>query len=268
MFQSFFGFSATPFTKTISPTDILATPSLGELLPRLTLVAKERGIGLVTGEIGSGKSTAVRAFVAALDPNKYVVIQLAAPIVSPGALYRSLLLALNQHPPFGSTAQIAALRTALADLVSSRKTPLIVIDEAHLLPITLIDPLRTLLAAQLDSQSLAALILIGQPDLRRTLQLNTLQAFTQRISVKVHVNSLALQPTLDYIQHHLKIAGHPGGVTLFADDALRRIADYTQGIPRRINQLATAALISAAADKKKVVDDTAVRQAINDLEQE
>ena len=266
MYQQFFGFEATPFTKTIAPAAILATPNLKELISRLTLVVKERGIGLVTGDIGSGKSTAVRAFVASLDPNRHIVIQLAAPINSPTALYRSLLLALNQHPPFGATAQIVALRTALADLVTNRKTPIIVIDEAHLLPTHLIDPLRTLLAAQLDSQSLAALILIGQPDLRRTLLLNTLQAFAQRITIRAHLDPLSLEATLAYIQHHLKVAGLKDGIPLFADDALRRIADYTQGVPRRINQLSTAALIAAAADKKKIVDDTAVRQAINDLE--
>lgn len=267
MYQSFFGFESTPFTKTIATADVLATPSLKELSSRLGLVIRERGIGLVTGDIGSGKSTAVRAFLATLDFNKHVIIQLAAPIASPGALYRSLLLALNQHPPFGATAQIAALKTALADLVQNRKTPVIVIDEAHLLPAILIDPLRTLLAADLDSKSLAALILIGQPDLKRMLQFNTLQAFAQRITIRAHLEPLTLEVTLAYIQHHLKVAGYKHD-SLFADDALKRIADYTQGIPRRINQLGTAALIAAAADKKKMVDETSVRRAINDLEQD
>jgi type II secretory pathway predicted ATPase ExeA len=267
MYQQFFGFESTPFSKSIATPDVLATPSLKELSVRLSLVVKERGIGLVTGDIGSGKSTAVRAFLAALDPNKHVIFQLAAPLASPGALYRTLLLALNQHPPFGATAQISALRTTLADLVTTRKTPVIVIDEAHLLPATLIDPLRTLLAADLDSKSLATLILIGQPDLKRMLQFNTLQAFAQRITTRAHLEPLSLEATLAYIRHHLKVAGYKQDA-LFADDALQRIAEYTQGIPRRINQLGIASLIAAAADKKKIVDDTAVRRAINDLEQD
>jgi type II secretory pathway predicted ATPase ExeA len=93
MYQQFFGFEATPFSKTIATPDVLATPSVKELTARLNLVVKERGIGLVTGDIGSGKSTAVRAFLASLDPNKHVIVQLAAPMASPGALYRSLLFA-------------------------------------------------------------------------------------------------------------------------------------------------------------------------------
>ena len=119
----------------------------------------------------------------------------------------------------------------------------------------------------MDSKSLAALILIGQPDLKRMLQLNTLQAFAQRITIKAHLEPLSLEATLAYIHHHLKVAGFKQDL-LFADDALQRIADYTQGFPRRINQLAIAALIAAASDKKKIVDDAAVRKAINDLEQD
>lgn len=223
---------------------------------------------MVTGDIGSGKSTAVRAFLASLDPNKYICVHLVCPLNSPSALYRAILVALNQPLPFGPTAQIALIRTTLADLVNNRKIPLVIIDEAHLLPAAVIDPLRTLLAADLDSKSLAALILIGQSDVKRMLQLSTLQAFAQRITAKVQLEPLSLEATLAYIQHHLKVAGLSDGITIFADDALRRIADYTLGTPRRINLLCTAALIAAAADKKKIVDDIAVRRAINDLEHE
>lgn len=267
MYQTFFGFEATPFTRAIATSDVLATPGCKEIHARLTLALRERGIALVTGEVGSGKSTAVRAFTATLDANKYQVIQLAAPIASPSALYRSLLFALGQQPPFGAAAQIAMLRQLLTDIVNGRKTPLIIIDEAHLLAPELIDPLRILLAAEFDSKSLAALILIGQPDLKRMLQLTGLQAFAQRITVRAHLPPLTPEATLGYILHHLKVAGCQQDM-IFADDALQRIAEYTQGIPRRINQLATASLISAAIDRKKLVDDTAVRKAINDLEQD
>jgi type II secretory pathway predicted ATPase ExeA len=267
MFQQFFGLEATPFTKAIGTANVLSTPGLKELSSRLAHVVRERGIGVVTGDIGSGKSTAVRAFVSSLDINRHVIIQLTAPIPTPGSLYRALLLALNLHQPFGAAAQIAALRTAFADLVQNRKTPVLVIDEAHLLPAVIIDPLRTLLAAELDSKSLATLILIGQPDLKRLLQSNSLQAFSQRITTRAHLDPLSPEVTLAYIQHHLTVAGCQNEF-LFAEDALRRIADHTQGIPRRINQLATASLIAAAADKKKMVDDNSVRRAINDIDQD
>ena len=222
----------------------------------MTLAVREKGIALVTGEVGTGKSTAVRAFIASLDTNRHALLYLTLPINSPTALYRQLLGTLNQPVPFGAAAQIAALRNALAELIQSqRKTPVIVIDEAHLLPHTLIDPLRTLISAQLDSQSLAALVLMaprratfGQPELKRMLQLSTHAAFAQRITHRAHIEPLGLEATLAYIDHHLKVAGIHDSHTLFSDEsgrsrghALKRIAEWTQGIPRKINQICIAA---------------------------
>jgi general secretion pathway protein A len=269
MFTHLYGLQTTPFIRNLDTGDILATASIKELRVRLTLTVRERGIALVTGEVGSGKSTAVRAFLASLDPNRHTLVALTWPISSPSALYRQMLMVLNQPVPFGATAQVTALRAVLADLIQTqRKTPVVVIDEAHLLGHALIDPLRTLVSAQLDSQSLAALILIGQPELRRTLQLSTHAAFAQRITHRCHIEPLPLEATLAYIQHHLKVAGLKEGTPLFSDDALKRIAEWAQGIPRRINQICTAALIAGAVAKAKVIDDTPVRQAINDLERE
>ena len=209
MFTHVYGLQAAPFSRSLNTGDILATASVKELQARLTLTVRERGIAVVTGEVGSGKSTAVRAFLAALDPNRHTLVTLTWPIPSPSALYRQMLtrtrpargasVALNQPVPFGATAQVAMLRTVLSDLITThRKTPVVVIDEAHLLGHNLIDPLRTLVSAQLDSQSLAALILIGQPDLRRTLQLSTHAAFAQRITHRCHIEPLPLEATLAY----------------------------------------------------------------------
>ena len=269
MFPQLYGFQTTPFARTLNTDDVLVTPSVKEMQARLSLTVRERSIALVTGEVGSGKSTAVRAFIASLDPNRHTILYLSLPIATPGALYRQMLMALNQPVPFSTAAQTTALRTVLADLIQSqRRTPVVVIDEAHLLPYALIDPLRTLLSAQLDSQSLAALILIGQPDLRRMLQLSPHAAFAQRITYRWQMLPLPLDATLAYIQHHLKVAGLKEGVTLFSDDALKRIAEWSQGLPRRINQICAAALVAGAVAKVKVIDDTPVRQAIIDLERD
>jgi general secretion pathway protein A len=269
MFQQLYGFQTAPFSRTLNTGDVLATPCVKELHARLLIAVREKGIALVTGEVGSGKSTAVRAFITTLDPNRHVPLHLILPINSPTALYRQLLAALNQPVPFGAAAQIAALRNALAELIQfQHKTPVIIIDEAHLLPHTLIDPLRTLISAQLDSQSLAALILIGQPELKRMLQLSTHVAFAQRITHRAHVEPLGLEATLAYIQQHLKVAGIKDADTLFSDDALKRIAEWAQGIPRKINQICIASLTAGAVAKSKVIDDTPVRQAINHLEQD
>jgi general secretion pathway protein A len=117
----------------------------------------------------------------------------------------------------------------------------------------------------MDSQSLAALVLVGQPNLRDLLRLSTNQAFFQRLSVRYHLPSLDLQNCIAYIKHHLQLAGHHGG-PLFSDDAMSRIFDYTKGVPRQINLVCTTALLAAMIDKKEVIDEATIRKVIADMD--
>src|SRR5258708_31207324 len=101
MFTHVYGLQAVPFTRTLNTSDILATTSVKELQARLALTVRERGIAVVTGEVGSGKSTAVRAFLPSLDAHRHPLLTLTWPIPSHRPLYPQLLLALHQHVPFG-----------------------------------------------------------------------------------------------------------------------------------------------------------------------
>ena len=268
MFQEFYGFTSLPFSKTIATTDLFTTPAQKELNARVTYLVRERGFGLVTGEIGSGKSTAVRAFTASLDFNRYLVIYLANPTSGITGLYRDLLVSLGHEPPFGKPRMIARIRTAFEDaLVNKRRAPLVIIDEAHLLTQPMLEQLRLLFSDKMDSQSLATLLLVGHPDLRRTLHLTVHEAFNQRLSVRYHLGPLDLQETLGSIKHLVHVAGFTTS-TLFTDDAITRIFDYTKGIPRRINQLCTTALMAGLIDQKSTLDESTVRKAIADIEHE
>ena len=129
------------------------------------------------------------------------------------------------------------------------------------------EQLRLLCSARMDSQSLATLLLVGHPSLRTTLRLAIHEAFYQRLSVRYHLPPLDLQETIGYVRHHVKIAGFIAG-TLFTDDAITRVFDYTKGFPRRINQVCTTALMAGAIDQKAVIDEASVRKAIADLEYE
>lgn len=158
------------------------------------------------------------------------------------------------------------IRTALEDLRASKHRILVVVlDEAHLLTQPMLDQLRLLFSDQMDSQSLATLVLVGHPDLRRMLHLSINEAFEQRLTVRCHLPALDLQETLGYVKHQLRIAGHTTG-SLFTDDALQRIFEYTKGIPRRINQVCTTALMAGLIDQKSVIDESTIRKAIADLD--
>lgn len=266
MYQEFYGFTRLPFDKDIPPDSLFVTESQQELAARLTFLLRQHGMGLVTGDIGSGKSTAMRSFTAQLDPNRYLVIYLPNPTIGMSGLYRDILTALHHQPPFSKPRIIAAIRAALAELTQTKhRFPLLVIDEAHLLPPQAFEQFRLLLSTHMDSQSLASLLLIGQPNLRDILRLATNQAFYQRLTVRYHLHPLDLQNTIAYIKHHVQIAGFQGG-NLFTDDAITRIFDYTKGVPRQINLVCTTALLAGMIDKKTILDESTIRKVIADIE--
>jgi len=265
MFQQFYGFSRIPFSKDIPPQDILSTHGLAELAARLSYLVSEQGIGLVTGEIGSGKSTAVRSFVASLDPNRFLVIYLSNPTLGMTGLFRDILFALGYEPLFSKPKMVSRIRSAFDDLVRSKQRyPLLIIDEAHLLPPFAFEQFRLLLSTNMDSRSLASLLLVGPPVLNQTSHLSIHEAFRQRLTNAYQVPSLDLKETIDYINHHLHIAGFLTG-SPFSDDALKRIFEFSRGIPRQINRICTTALIAGRLDQKQILDDSTIRKAIAEL---
>lgn len=268
MFQEFYGFTRTPFSKTIPTNDLFPTAGQQELSARLTYLLREHGFGLITGEIGSGKSTAVRAFAAGLDPNRYLVLYVANPTTGITGIYRELLAALGQEVPFGKPRMVARLRSAFQDLsLHKHRAPVVILDEAHLLTQPMLDQLRLLFSDQMDSQSLATLLLVGHPDLRRTLRLAVHEALSQRLSVRYHLGPLDLAETLGYVKHQVRFAGYAAN-SLFTDDAVARLFDYTKGLPRRINQVCTTALMAGLIDQKSVIDESTLRKAIAEIDQE
>jgi type II secretory pathway predicted ATPase ExeA len=268
VFQQFYGFTRLPFSRSIPTEDLFETAGQKELAARLTFLVREQGFGLVTGEFGCGKSTAVRAFAASLDFNRHLVAYLTNPTTGISGLYRELLLHLGHQPPYTASRQVAAIRAAFDDLIATkRRAPLVIIDEAHLLTQPMLEQLRLLFSAHMDSQSLATLLLVGHPSLRTTLRLAVHEAFYQRLTARFHLPPLDLHQTIGYVRHHVQVAGFGGG-TLFTDDAITRIFEYTKGFPRRINQVCTTALMAGAIDQKTVIDEASVRKAIADLEYE
>ncbi|HSH01552.1 MAG TPA: AAA family ATPase [Anaerolineae bacterium] len=265
MFQQFYGFTQLPFGREMRPNTLFASPSQQELIARLTFLLKQEGLGLITGDIGAGKSTAMRQFAATLDPNRYIVIYLNNPMIGIAGLFREILLALHHEIPFGRSRMVTTIRTALAELKARGRQPVIIIDEAHLLPPDAFEQFRLLLSDQMDSHSLASLLLVGQPPLRDILRLSRNQAFDQRVTIRYHLHPLDLTQTIAYIRHHLTTAGYQGQ-TLFTDDALTRIFDYTKGIPRQINQICTTALIAGMQDDKSILEESLIRKAIADID--
>ena len=130
--RDFFGLTATPFTKSIDSQNLYASRGHREIQGRLAFALQERLPALLTGDVGTGKSTAVRAFAQTLDHNLFPVVYLSNPHLGVSALYREILLALQVEPAFGFMRLLPQLRATLRDLARKGRYVLLIVDEAHL----------------------------------------------------------------------------------------------------------------------------------------
>jgi len=262
--NDFYGFTHTPFTKSIPTQDLYPSRGHCEIQGRLTFALQNRLAALVTGDVGTGKSTAARAFAQALDRNLYALVYLPNPHLGITALYREILLALQVEPAFGFMRLLPQLRSTLHDLARKGRYVLLIVDEAHLLPPELFDQLRFLLNDEMDSASLISLVLLGQPDLAHKLRFAPYEALHQRIAVRFHLKPLDLEETAGYIKHHLHIAGCQSPI--FSQSFLSAAYDHTKGVARKINNLCRGALLLGATEGKQILDETDLKRVILDLE--
>jgi general secretion pathway protein A len=262
--NDFYGFSATPFNKSIPGPDLFPSRGHQEIQGRLAFALQERLPALITGDVGTGKSTALRAFTHALDRNLYIVVYLSNPHLSATTLYHQILLALQTEPAFGFARLLPQLRTTLSELARKGRSVFLVVDEAHLLPHNIFDQLRFLLNDEMDSTSLLSLVLLGQPDLAHKLRFAPFEALSQRIAVRFHLNPFDLEETAAYVKHHLRVAGRREPI--FSDGFLASLHDHTKGVARRINNLCRNALLLGATEQKPILDETDLKRVIRDLD--
>ncbi len=261
--RSHYGLSATPFSRGIAPSQIFQARSHKEAVARLRWLIDETAIGVITGEVGAGKTLAARACVATLDTSRFSIVYLSNPMVGARGIHHHLVTALGETPKFHRPALIAQTADLLAtETEERRKTVVLIVDEAHLLSSEQLEQLRLLTNTDMDSRSSLGLVLLGQPTLRRRLKQGHFAALDQRIGLRFHLDGLPLAETADYIAHHLALAGRTD--TLFSDDAIALIHQTSRGIPRAINNLAVQALIAAYAETKGIVDESAARAAVTE----
>jgi type II secretory pathway predicted ATPase ExeA len=260
---SFYGFTRMPFGKDLAPQALHRHHAHAHAVARITWCTAEHALGVFTGEVGAGKTVAVRAALAALDPTRHVVIYLGNPAVGARGIYRAVVTALGGIPHPHTAALIPQAADALAAEHAERgRSPVVIIDEAHLLDNTQMEAVRMLTNHDMDSGAPFAAVLVGQPTLRQRLRLGVLAALDQRISVRYAIAGMSATETADYITHHLKIAGRAD--TLFSADAVTLIHNTSRGYPRAINNLAVNALTAAFVRDSAIIDEKAARIAISE----
>ena len=263
LLQAHWGFTKMPFGRGLAPSMLHHHRSHDEAVARITWCVEQHHIGVITGEVGAGKTVAVRAATTALDASRHALVYIPNPAIGVRGLLHHIVTALGAVPGFYTATLAAQAADALAGEHAERgRTPVLVIDEAHLLDHPQMEVIRMLTNHDMDSGSPFATLLIGQPTLRQRMRLGVLAALDQRIGMRYAMPPMNEADTRDYIHHHIKLAGRPD--TLFTTDAITIIHTAGRGYPRAINNLAVHALTAAYAQNNPVVDEKAARAALTE----
>jgi type II secretory pathway predicted ATPase ExeA len=254
MFEAFFGFKKSPFSDSPDAKQFFASQAATQIKARLQFLVDHRGAGLLTGEVGTGKSTAARTFIAGLNPGLFKIVYLQWTSGTTSDLLRQMALELDLEPaPMGGdlARQISGAIVRLNE--SKKQHPILILDEAQLLRHNTLEHIPLLLNFNMDSVHYLTLLLVGQPLLRRTLSLQIHEPLRQRIAVQYHLQGLSRDELDAYVAHQLKTAGV--SQPLFDDTARQALYQASKGILRKVNSIAVAALRLAASRKANVVDE-------------
>lgn len=264
-YRVFFGFTREPFPVTLNTRDILQTKAVSSVKNRFDYAVRLGGISIVTGDVGSGKSTAVRFAAESLHSSEYKVFYITATSGSIIELYRQFAEVLGLAKVSGSKAVMTALiKNEIADLVLGKKfNTVLIIDEASLLRMEVFAELHTLVQFHKDSQAWLPLILAGQSVLVDKLRYRTSLPIASRVIARSHLEGIDKTGMEAYLMHHLKLAGIDRN--LFSDQAITAIHQGSGGLLRKANHLARGALIAAASTQSDHASADHVRMASSEV---
>ncbi|MGH7277927.1 MAG: ExeA family protein [Candidatus Rokuibacteriota bacterium] len=267
MYLNFYGLREAPFSPTPDPRFLFQSARHREALAQLLYGVRERkGFIVLTGEIGTGKTTLLRTLLERLDASTPVAYVHNSALGIEGLL-EYILQDWGMKSHAGSHAQrLFELNEFLTGQHRQGLSPVLVIDEAQNLSIETLEAVRLLSNFETTNQKLMQILLVGQPELRDKLNAPALRQLKQRIGLRCHIAPLSPEEARLYIRHRLRIAG-AADAGLFTDAAIQKIADYSTGTPRVINIVCDHCLLAGYADSKKRIDAGMVQEAIEYLEE-
>ncbi len=265
MYEKFYGFTDKPFNMTPDSKFFYASPKHEEALNCVLLAVSQRsGFVVITGEIGSGKTTVCRAFINKLDATTKIALILNTHL-GKKELLTSILEDLGiEYRSTSKTHLLSALNKYLVKQAENDVNVVLIIDEAQNLTPSVLEEVRMLSNFETEREKLIQIVLIGQPELRKKLLLPKLEQFRQRIVLNYHIEPLSYQEAIGYIKHRLVKAGNENA-DIFTQGAIDEIYKFSKGVPRLINLACNNALISGVVYGTQIITDDIAQEATREL---
>lgn len=267
MYHDFFGLKEPAFSIAVNPRYLFMSDQHREALAHLLYGIQNGGFVMLTGEVGTGKTTIIRCLLEQLPPNTDMAI-----ILNPMGSAPELLSTICDELGVSYIADeltVKVLTDALNQFLldnhrKGRKTVLL-IDEAQLLKVPVLEQIRLLTNLETTTEKLLQIMLVGQPELKKLLARPALRQLSQRITARFHLEALSLPETKAYIAHRLKIAGLPDHQRPFNDAMVKKIHAFSGGIPRLINVISERLLLGAYAQNHHHIDKHIFAAAVKEV---
>lgn len=265
-YNRYYGFRESPFN--LTPDSEFFFPSEGHktaLDALLYAVSQRKGFVVFTGEIGCGKTTVIRALLRRLGSSRFRTAHIVNTHLSPKGVLTLILDDLGIPYQGGAKEKLLIqLREYLIHQIREDRNVVLIIDEAQNLSSSCLEEVRMLSNLETEKEKLIQIVLVGQPELRCKLEVSRLTQLRQRIAIQYHLDPLSREETRDYVFHRINIARANGRdySMLFDDEALQLLYQYSDGIPRVINNLCDHALLAAYVNDAKVVNEEYMREAL------
>ena len=253
MYQEYWELEDRPFENTPDCRFLYPSQNHRDALQKLLFtIAGEKGCAMLTGEYGCGKTILIRTLLNQLDSTDYEIALINYPVFDRQEFLREILVQFgNETDATGRVDLFREMTGFFYDKISEGKKSILVIDEAQLLEdAEVFEELRLLLNMQLEDRFLVSVLLVGQPELREKVMRHP--PLDQLVSVKTHLHRFDLEDTVQYVKHRLRVAGCEKEI--FNEEALYLVYRFSNGVPRRINNVADMCLLEGFAREVKEID--------------
>lgn len=265
MYCQFYGFKERPFNVTSDPGFFFLSRKHKEALSHLFYgITQRKGVQVITGEIGTGKTTLCRFFLNQLTEDVKTAFILN-PHFSEVQLLEAIIKDFGINVKYKSRLSFVwELNRFLLSESERGNNVILIIDEAQSLRTQALEQIRLLSNLETEKDKLIQIVLVGQPELNRKLNLYDLRQLQQRIMVKYHITPLEKDEIMDYINHRLNIAGSNGSIK-FTDEAIKIITDFSGGTPRLINIICDRALLAGFVLETNTIDLNIINRCAEEL---